>query len=223
MNDLTPTQSLQPATPTTPALGRDLSELLDTTGSHDEAASRIANTPALLAEAREALPALKAVAETKAGQDGVRRVLSKRFTMYPQPSRTDEEWQDWFADYYHVLADVSLASLEAGMRAWVADPDSEFMPKPGKLRELAFSTPSRSLQRYYRAKSAVALADTPQPRLGPPPEDAAKVREMLADFQVKTIPSETKRPTMPSTAGKPDEGGLTDRMRELLARQREGR
>lgn len=173
----------------------------------------------LLAEARAALPALKAVAEHKAGIEGVRRVIARRFTIYPQPQRSDEEWADWWADYMDVLADLSLASLEAGMRAYVADPESEFMPKPGKLRELAFTAPSRSLGRYYRAKRALQFAeDAERPVLAGPPVDPAEVRAMLAEYQAKRGPDERK-PSMPSIAGKPDEGGLTQEMRDLMARR----
>lgn len=202
-----------------PALGLDLSELLDNDGSLDEAAERIAQVPALVSEVRSALPALKHAALAKSGEEGVRRVLSRRFAMYPQPQRNEEEWACWWADYYDVLADVALASLEAAMRAYVAMPDSEFMPKPGRLKELAFLTPCKSLSRYMRATKALAIADAPKPeerqRVG-----AGDVKAMLAEYQAKAIPSEAQKPKLPSIAGKPDAGGITPEMRAVLARQR---
>lgn len=201
-----------------PALSPELTALLD--GSPD-GIEWIAQNRALLVETEAALPALQHVATVKAGRDGVKAVVGRRFALYPQPQRSDAEWAAWWADYFDVLEGVPLASLEAAMRAYVADPESEFIPKPGRLRELAFLTPCRSLQRYQRARSAVALANTPQRLAGPPAEDSAKVREMLAEFKAKSMPSDTQKPApMPSIAGKPDEGGLTPQMRDLMARRR---
>lgn len=205
-----------------PPLGKALSELLDATGSPDQAAREIANTPALLAEAKAVLPALKTVATAKAGTDGVRKVIAKRFAIYPQSVRNDEEWAGWWADYFDTLADLSLASLEAAMRAYVARPDSEFMPKPGKLLELSSTTPCRSLQRYYRAKRAIQFAEEAEtPQIAPEvaEKNAAEIKDMLAGFKAKiATPSPTRR-EMPSTAGKPDEGGLTKEMRASMARR----
>jgi hypothetical protein len=164
------------------------------------------------------LPALKTAATAKAGADGVRKVISKRFAVYPQPTRTDEEWAGWWGDYFDTLADQSLASVEAAMRAYVARPDSEFMPKPGKLLELAQTTPCRSLQRYYRAKRAIELANEPVVIEGPR-ADPADVKAMLAEYQAKTVGAVKAKPEPPSTAGKPDERGLTKEMRALMARQ----
>lgn len=191
---------------------------MDATGSPDAAAREIVNSPALIAEARALLPELQRVATAKAGEDGVRRVIAKRFELYPQPHRTDEQWAAWWSDYYDALADVSLASLEAGMRAYVADPGSEFMPKPGKLRELAFSAPCRSLGRYYRAKRAVQIADEP-PVMIAPPADPAQVKALLAEFQA--VVAKPVKPPLPSIAGKPDAGGITPEMRALIARREE--
>lgn len=203
-------------------LGQALSELLDATGSPDAAARAIADTPALIAEARSVLPALRDVATAKAGTDGVRKVIAKRFAIYPQPVRNDEEWAAWWSDYFDALEDIALASLEAAMRAYVAKPDSEFMPKPGKLLDLSTTTPCRSLQRYYRAKRAIQFAEEPEP-VPVAPEvaaaNAAEIKAMMVGFEAKIAAAPAKRPEMPSTAGKVDEGGLTKEMRELMARR----
>lgn len=204
-----------------PELSPGLSQLLDHAGSPDAAAREIAETPALLSEAKAALPALQAVATAKAGEEGVRKVISRRFSTYPQPARNEAEWDAWWADYFDALADVTLASLEAGMRAYVADPSSEFMPKPGKLRELAFTAPCRSLGRFYRAKRAIQLSEEIG-QLPGPPADPAEVRKMLAGFEssfAMRVAEDTK-PRLPSIAGKPDETGITPAMRALLERQR---
>lgn len=196
--------------------------LLDDPGNPDEAARAIAETPVLIEEARTALPALHHVATAKAGERGVRAVIERRFPTYPQPVRTPAEWTAWWADHIDALSDISLASLEAAMRAYVALPDSEFMPKPGKLRELAFSTPCRSLQRYYRAKRAIDFADEPAPVEITPEQaaaNAAEVKGLLAGFSQQMAKAAVTKPEMPSIAGKPDEGGLTEEMRKIIARR----
>ena len=180
---------------------------------------QIAADARLYAEAKDALPALRAVARDRAGEDGVRRVIGKRFEMYPQPQRSDEGWAAWWADYFDVLADLPLATLEAGMRAYVALPDSDFMPKPGRLRELAFSAPCRAQTRLDRALWAVNIAESePLPiRRASTPEEIAAMAE---DFRSKSLAGATKlRPAMPYTGGIPDERGITPQMREILARQ----
>lgn len=204
-----------------PELGQALSALLDDPGSPDQAAMAIASDGALVAQARIALPALQHAAMAKAGPDGVRKVIAKRFETYPQPQRTDEQWAAWWADYLETLADVSLASLEAGMRAYVAEPSSEFMPKPGRLRELAFTAPCRNMQRYYRAKRALQMADEPKPLAITDAEAtkrAEEVRALARDFLAKPLDAPAK-PTLPSIAGPVDDGGLTPMMRESMARR----
>lgn len=206
-------------------LSPHLAELLDSDGSPDAAAREIGSYMALREECRAALPALKAVAQHKAGEEGVRAVIGKRFALYPQPERSEGEWAAWWADYADVLADLPLASLEAGMRAWVARPGSQFLPKPGELHELAFRTPSKTLRRYQRAKRAMDLLDNPEPVALAAPEgvhvdDAAAVKKMLAEYQQATI-TEKRIPDLPSIAGKADEGGITPQMRAILARRAE--
>ena len=200
-------------------MSEPLISLLDSSRTTDEAAAEIAAVPALLEEARAVVADLQLYATAKAGVSGVKTVIGRRFATYPQPQRSEGEAVAWWADYIDTLSDLSLASLEAAMRAYVADPASEFMPKPGRLRELARTTPSRALTRFYRAKGAIRLADQ-RTAQDPPARDAAEVRRMLAEFQAKTMPTELRRAEpMPSTAGKPDEGGITPQMREILARR----
>lgn len=208
-----------------PELSRDLCELLDSDGSPDEAAREIGRYLAIREECRQALPALKAIAEHKAGAEGVKRVISRRFPTFPPPQRSDEEWEAWWSDYYDTLSDVPLACLEAAMRAWVARPDSQFMPKPGELRDLAYRTPSKTLRRYQRARRAIQLADQPEAPVslaapeGVAVDGPALVKQMLDEYRQKTAAAQ-KIPELPSIAGKADEGGVTPQMRALLARQR---
>lgn len=145
-------------------------------------------------------------------------MIGRRLATYPQPQRTDGEWAAWWADYFETLADVALASLEAAMRAYVALPDSEFMPKPGRLREMAFLTPCRSLQRYQRAKRALQIAEESAPKIAAPKADPADVKAMLAEFHAKSVGAAIK-PALPSISGQVDERGITAEMRELIARR----
>jgi hypothetical protein len=105
------------------------------------------------------------------------------------------------------------------MRAYVADPSSEFMPKPGRLRELASTAPCRSLGRYYRAKRAVQRAEEEASALPAPPADPEEVRKLLAEFGAKSAAIQPVKPALPSIAGKPDETGITPAMRALMERR----
>lgn len=227
-NDLTLNEP--PERKITPVLSPHLAALLEAEpGSGVDPVGEIASYLALLEEAKAALPVLKAAAMQKAGRHGVREVIGRRFPLFPQPDRSDGEWAAWWEDYHQTLADVSWAALEAAMARYVADPASEFMPKPGKLLELARTTPNKAVRAYDRANRAlayhhgqVAALPAPTERREPSTDEVAQVKRMLADFKVKNF-DEPRRDTLPSIAGKPDSGGLTPEMRALLARQASSR
>jgi hypothetical protein len=221
MNELTPTPSSSLATTTTPALPEELRRLLDECGSAEEAAEQIVAVPALLEACEQALPALREVVTAKAGNEGVTQVIAPRFALYPQPKRNDAEWEAWWADYFEALAGLSLVSLEAAMKAYVADPDSEFMPKPGKLRELALTTPNRAIQRFNRAQAAVRLAQAPRPVDGPKP-DADQVRAMMADFDARIAAKTTTRTAEPPKFEAPTQSDVSPEMKRVLS-ERGGR
>ena len=110
------------------------------------------------------------------------------------------------------------------MRAWTARPDSEFLPKPGKVRELALSTPTRALKRLQRAD--MVLTYRPEPK-APTPEEMAQREAMAAD--VKRLMSETvaklagspdpAKPKVRSNFARVDETGISAGMRDLMARR----
>jgi hypothetical protein len=93
----------------------------------------------------------------------IAQVLSQRFALFPQPDRSEGEWGAWWADYNSALEDMCPAAIEAGMAEYVRQPDSEFFPKPGKLRELAQKVPNR----MARAVQAAERAPTLPPISGP--------------------------------------------------------
>jgi hypothetical protein len=230
--DLTPNDL--PEKLISPALSSGLKSLLVDGDNVARSVQQIAEDPELRAETLAQLPVLRAAAMQKAGHVGVREVIGSRFALYPQPARSEAEWAAWWADYYEALADLSWHALEAGMVAWVQDPASEFLPKPGKLLILARSTPNRISKAYYRATKVAEyqppkVYETLHP-VDPPKvrtvEDATAIKRMAAEaVQALGATVERSRPSqagLPSIAGKPDEGGLTPAMRELLARRAEG-
>jgi hypothetical protein len=165
-----------------------------------EAVADLAADPTLLAEARRALPALEVDARQPSGRAGVMRVISKRFALYPQASRSEGEWSAWWAEYLAVLEGLPETALEAGMAAWVAKPTSRFLPMPGQLRDLALTVPNPSAQAFSRARAALLRADQapagpvgglppveaalkpfPEPRRASP-EERERVRRMADDF-----------------------------------------
>lgn len=227
-NDLT--LSDLPEKRITPVLSPHLAALLEAEPSAaPNAIADIASYMALREEAKAVLPVLKAAALQKAGRRGVSEVIGRRFALFPQPDRSDGEWAAWWEDYYETLGDVPWAALEAAMAAYVADPSSEFMPKPGKLLELARTTPNKAVRAYDRASKAVAYhqqaAALPPPseRRLPTDEERAQVMNMLGHYKRTMAQRDLdapKPPPLPSIAGKADERGITPAMRDLLARQR---
>lgn len=170
------------------------------------------------------LPVLKAAATQKAGDEGVRDVIGRRFALYQQPQRSDGEWAAWWADYYDTLADVPWQALETAMAAWVADPKSEFLPKPGKLREMAMTTPFRAAKHFGRAQKALTAIAAPD-RPAPTPQQVEAVRRMAAEATRRMVAAslagrERLKVTPANTAGKPDETGLTPAMKAVIERQR---
>ncbi|MBO9710547.1 MAG: hypothetical protein J7521_20290 [Caulobacter sp.] len=224
-----------------PMISRGLGALLNVEPQNSRAVSEIVSTPALLDEARRLLPDLQRYATQPAGPEGVYRVLASRRVIFPQPVRTPEESDAWYGAYYDVCADLPETALEVGMQAWVAKPDSQFMPKPGELRALALATPSRLVRAVDRCRAAVEY-EAPKPPIEspydfgstmrrPPPlptaADREHVRRQMRDFLAKDDDRRAKadhkrRNDGPSIAGPADEKGVTPAMRALLAKRDQG-
>lgn len=245
MNAMTPLPQSSPPSSEI-SLSPQLSSLLEGNGSSDEVVAAIAANPILLTEAARALPALKAKATEPAGYAGVRRVIGRRFAVFPQPERSDGEWAEFWADYTDVLGDLTEGAVEAAMAAWVRLPDAEFLPKPGKLLDLARTTPNRAVRSYERAKAAMdykpprrphpadadpgqidpsirPLLQTQSGRVEPTEEDKARVRAQLANYLAKDDERRTRsksvQPPRPDVSGRVDEGGITPELRALRQRQ----
>jgi hypothetical protein len=180
--------------------------------------------PHLMAEAERSFPTIRAEATRSAAPEEIAGILAARFALYPQPTRTDAEWAAWWADYTNALDDLPPSAIEAGMAAYVKGPDSEFFPKPGRIRDLAKTTPNplaiacdglrRNLERQHRQLQIG--------RDAPPEPPAAKesVRDMLASFhKAMADRAPAKRTLAPPISGPVDERGLTQAMRDHMAQK----
>jgi len=187
-----------------------------------EAATEIAEIvadPELHAEARAIAPRLMARAAS-AGPATVRRVLAPLVLVYGvgEAAKAPQFWQA-----YDVLADLPEEALRKGVDDYLAQPDSQFFPKPGPLRALCDRHAEPIRRAAYRASRAAAL-EPPKPKREPTQDERAQVAAMLASFkaQVAQKSPEAVKPVLPSIAGKPDETGITPEMRRLIARRMEG-
>lgn len=212
-NDLTPTQpSSPPARQSMRQISSGLKSLL-TIGDANAAIRELIRNPVMLSEAKMALPMLKQEAMAPAGVEGVQRVVGRRRAMFPGGPKTAEESAAWWSDYYAALADLPEAALEAGMSAHIMDPQSEFMPKPGKLRALALASPNYAAKAYERARDAI-IASEPKPQITR--ADKAAVERMMEDYRSKIVkpPEPVQRAFPPPPT---DEQGLSPAMRKVIA------
>lgn len=194
----------------------------------------IATTPALRAEVEAALPALRDQAKAPAGPAGVGRVIGSREALYPPMNLSDGAKEAWWNDYIETLSDLPESALEAGMRLWIKQPDSQFMPKPGQLRQLALTAENRAVRAYERAKAALeweppkvyerqelAAIDMRSARPSPSPEDIRRVKDWAKDYiaQTEALKVAASGPEMPPVQAETDEQGLSPGMRELIQRR----
>lgn len=185
----------------------------------------IVTSPGMLAEAREALPALKARAMAPASRETIMEAIARRFALFPQPHRSEEEWAAWWGAYFEALDGITAGAVEVAMAAWVKLPDSEFLPRPGKLRELASMTPNRDVRAYTRAKAAIDYRPEPmeiphtpladiigdfKPRIirdEPTAADKARVRAMWEECRDKlTKPADPVKDFKPTPVATNDSG-----------------
>jgi hypothetical protein len=219
-NPLVP-QNSPPSRPTWKALSEDLKSLL-LAGRSDV----IQREPSLLAEAERHLGGLRDDVYRPAEPEDLKLILGQRFAVFPQPERIPAEWAAWWADYTDALSDLGAPALEAAMASYVKEPDAEFFPKPGRIRELAKTVPNRASLTYYAAQRAVSSARQAAALAEPTPEqpktepaDKAKVAQMLSEYHRKV--NETRpaaKPDRPPTPVATDEHGVSAIMRAHLER-----
>lgn len=208
--------------------------------SADTSIALIAQSPALVDECLAVLPAFINAELRPASEAEIMEALGRRFALFPQPDRSDAEWSAWWGEYFDALDGLSLLSLEAGMRAWVREPDAEFMPKPGRLRELAKTAPVMESKICYRMKSVVrayeqaqAIARTERCRLEnlepvePTPEEIADdlakkqmVAEYLVESRQRRREREAAKPKANFQQGRVDHTGITAELRAIMESQR---
>lgn len=199
--------------------------------TYDHKAIQVISESAILREeAKAAIPALRQAALAPSTEEQIKAIISQRFALFPQPARNDAEWAAWWADYFDALSGMPAPSVEAGMAAWVKLPDSEFMCKPGRLLELARTTPANN--KWARAhKIAVAaciepIIDTEVPKK-PAEErlDAETVAALMKDFhaqmKAKAPPPVSHTRSIPPPCATVDDTGMSAEMRALMQRNKE--
>ena len=199
--------------------------LLDETS--DEVAVRtIAASDMLRSETTMALPAIRIAALRPATHDEIKATIFSRFATYPQPQRDNGETAAFWADYYDALSDCTAAAVEAAMAAHVRDPASEFLPKPGRLAELARTTPNdgRWAKAFRRAKAATAPKAVIR-EISDHDREAVKrqMTDLVADLEAKSVVKAEamrgKARLRPTPSARVDAVGVSDEMRRLLISQ----
>lgn len=217
MNDLTPITA-KPNSLKDLAISTQLWELLSGRWDAQAGVEAIVADPIIHGEVMRVAPALIARAQA-AGEDAVRRALQPLVLVYGvgEAARVPAFWQP-----YRILANLPPTALAAGIEDYISGADSQFFPKPGPLKALCERHAEPVLRAASRARRAADLTP-PKPRPEPTEEDKAAVANMLAEtlkvMGAKTMDARPQSANLPSTAGKPDEGGLTPAMRALMARR----
>lgn len=226
--------ALTPATPQSaptsiaisPVLSKPLESWLLAEPSDERAVETIAKSDILRSEAAMALPALRQAALRPAGHEEIRSIIGSRFATYPQPQRDEGEAAAFWADYYDALEGLTPAQIEAGMAAHVRAPKSEFLPKPGRLADLARSTPTegRWTRAHNRARQAVerARAVEAPPKSEAPRPTKEEIDALLAPVLEKLTAMDpfaaAKEKAARATPSAPvDERGVSPGMRARLA------
>lgn len=181
---LSSTQSAQTTSVTYPALSKPLASWLLDEPTDAKAVAVIAKSDLLRSEATMMMPAMRHAALRPASEKEIRDIIGSRFGTFPQPQRDEGEAMAFWADYLDALAGLTPAQIEGGMKAWVSDPKAEFLPKPGKLAELARQSTQvgRWTRAYNRAQAAVVASQKHEaPALAGPKHSPEEVRALVAE------------------------------------------
>jgi hypothetical protein len=136
MNDLTTTQA-QPLAKTASA---EVSEALwqrltNASLTWAEAVHELGSDPAIRNELAIASTKLARHAEP-CGSKAVAIVLGPLLTLYGVADKSTAEAKAFWGFYIDALSGLPLEALKAGVAEYVADPKSEFFPKPGPLKAI---------------------------------------------------------------------------------------
>jgi len=190
-------------------------------GDESSSIRQIADTPVMIDEARGVAFYLRSAAILPSGAEGVMLVVGEMFAVYRQPERDDGEWQAFWRPYVDTLERQTVASLRGAVKVWHAKPDSEFLPKPGRLLELAKQVVTTEATMAHRAEKAVALADSRKPAERGPPPPKEEIDAMMDDFRSKMAalkPPPPPRAERPPTHGQLHPGlSITSELAELEA------
>ena len=209
-------------------LSKPLTSWLLDEASDARAVEVIAKSEILRSEAAMALPALRQAALRPATNDEIKAIIASRFPTYPQPKRTEGEAAAFWADYFDALSGLTPAQVEGGMAAHVRDPKAEFLPKPGKLADLARSTENvgRWTRAHNRARAAVEQSrKIAAPVVEEPKPDPAVVQAMVADTLAKLSEQDMLRAAakkakrQPTPSAPIDHTGMSPEARRLLESQ----
>lgn len=133
------------------------------------------------------LPALRQ--QVEGGGDAlVKRVMLERFATFPQPQRSEQEWEFWWRDYVEALADQPAEAIRAGMRQWIKTDTTGFLPKPGQLLALV----KAAAEPHWRAVSRATRLAKAEPRRELSPDDLEARKAMAANVRQLFQPKETK-------------------------------
>lgn len=199
-----PTPGAQTATDRLPALSGPLRSWLLVETSDAKAIEVISKSDVLRSEAAMLMPMLRQEALRPATPEEIMLIVKSREQIFGdlRMERSEVEWTAFWADYFEALNGLTAASIETGMVAYIALPDSEWAPKPGKLAHLAKTTPTcgRFTRAYNRARAAVVAsqkAAEPKPVVEdrPSPEE---VKAMVA----KTLAALAETPTAKAAAAR---------------------
>jgi hypothetical protein len=152
--------------------------------SDDHAIAAIAASDILRSEAAMKLPELRQAALRPATHTEIRSIIQMRDQTFGdlRTPRSEAEWTLFYADHFEALKGLTAAQIEGGMKAYVALPDSEFSPRPGRLADLARNAPAgRWMRAHRRARAAVERAQgATQPRLDEPRPSREEVQALMA-------------------------------------------
>jgi hypothetical protein len=169
---------------------------------------QLAAEPCFLAEARSLAPELRRLA-APCGGDAVKDALKALVLVYGlgEQAKSPAFWQI----YVKALEDLPGEAVREACEDYARQPDSQFFPKPGPLRDLAMKRAAVVLRMAGRATQAASMCARPV-YVPPGPAEKARVRAMLGDYLAATKRVPDEKAIRPNH-GKTDERGLTAEMR----------